>query len=221
MRLELFVSSLKSIARLKNFIYLFFIFCIRAGLGLGWAWSPKYELGLARSENLNMSQAPARLELKKLGSVLPETTPFPSFWSLHFSSIVSTGLHCTKWSLQALVTLSAKLAEIWWNPRKSLALSLPYKEEGASGGRGTVRPETLHLDTGITYRTGPYCTALHCTELLCTALFFTLLYWTVLHCTALHCTTALGGFKASSQLSVLWGLRRWGRWAGKTEYEVQ
>ena len=95
-----------------------------------------------------------------------------------------------------------------------MALSLPYKEAGHSGGRGSVRPEALHLVRDIMY-----CTVLHCT-----ALHYTTLPWTELHCTVLyyhcpvlnltfivvHCTapyvTALGGFKASSQMSVLEGI---------------
>ena len=105
------MSSLKGMAQLKNFLN----FLLE--LGLGFAGLEVQNMSWARlgSENLSMSQALAWLELKKLGSVLPETAPvpFPPFWSLHFSPIVSTGLHCTEWSLQALVTLSGKLAEIW------------------------------------------------------------------------------------------------------------
>ena len=63
-RLEIFVSSFKRLARLKNYF--------RFELGLGSAWLEVQNLSWARAwnENLNMSQARVWLKLKKLGTVL-------------------------------------------------------------------------------------------------------------------------------------------------------
>ena len=128
--------------------------------------------------------------LKSLDISETAPVPFPPFWSLPFSSTpqfpLATALHCTEWSVQALVTpiqanwrKSCETRGNLWLHRCLIRRRDPAVAAGLSAQRLFIWP-WIQL-------TVLHCMALHCTELFCTVLYFTVLNCVALHCTRLHC----------------------------------